>query len=135
MNKVKRLAAVLLALLVPAAAGCSDGKVSLDDGLLLGYGFSHSITLVKRIIAACYAQNISDYNIEELDLTPIRPLYQELLETIENYKAAAEDPNQLMAEPMTADETYHIGTQIDRMAFALDWMSAKWRAASPSLTP
>ena len=38
------------------------------------------------------------------------------------YKAAAEDNNQLMAESMTADGAYHIGTQMDRMAEALEWM-------------
>lgn len=107
----------------------------LDDGKLLGYGFSHSITVVKRITAACYAQDISDYNIEELDLTPIRPLYQELLDTIENYKAAAEDPNQLMAESMTADGAYHIGTQIDRMASALDWMIRQVESGQPIPDP
>ena len=54
----------------------------LDSHQLLAYGFSHSITVVKKITAECYSQGISDYNIEELDLEPIRPLYQELLDTI-----------------------------------------------------
>ncbi len=93
-----------------------------DDGLLLAYGFSHSITVVKKITAECYAQEVDDYNLLELDLAPIRPLYQELLDTIAAYKAAAEDNNQLMAESMTADGAYHIGTQMDRMAEALEWM-------------
>ena len=93
-----------------------------EEGRLLAYGFSHSITVVKKITAECAAQGISDENIEELDLAPIRPLYQELLDTIAAYKAAAEDNNQLMAESMTADGAYHIGTQMDRMAEALEWM-------------
>lgn len=93
-----------------------------EEGRLLAYGFSHSITVVKKITAECAAQEVSDANIETLDLAPIRPLYQELLDTIADYKAAAEDNNQLMQESMTADGAYHIGTQIDRMASALDWM-------------
>lgn len=93
-----------------------------DDGRLLAYGFSHSITVVKKITAECRAQGVDDYNLLELDLAPIRPLYQELLDTIAAYKTAAEDNNQLMAESMTADGAYHIGTQLDRMAEALEWM-------------
>lgn len=93
-----------------------------DDGRLLAYGFSHSITVVKKITAECRAQGVDDYNLLELDLAPIRPLYQELLDTIAAYKTAAEDNNQLMAESMTADGAYHIGTQLDRMASALERM-------------
>lgn len=94
----------------------------LDEGRALAYGFSHSITVVKKLVNACYDQGVDDYNLLELDLEAIRPLYQELLDTIEAYKAAAEDKNQLMEESMTADGAYHIGTQIDRMASAIEWM-------------
>ena len=93
-----------------------------DDGRLLAYGFSHCITVGKKITAECRAQGVDDYNLLELDLAPIRPLYQELLDTIAAYKTAAEDNNQLMAESMTADGAYHIGTQLDRMASALERM-------------
>ena len=106
-----------------------------NDGQLLAYNFSHSITVVKKITAECYRQEISDYNIEELDLTPIRPLYQELLETIDAYKAAAGDNNQLMEESMTSDGAYHIGTQIDRMASAIDWMIRQVESGVPIQDP
>ena len=107
----------------------------LDSHQLLAYGFSHSITVVKKITAECYSQGISDYNIEELDLEPIRPLYQELLDTIEAYKAAAEDNSQLMEESMTSDGAYHIGTQIDRMSSALDWMFRQVESGQPIEDP
>lgn len=100
----------------------ADEQKMQDEGRLLAYGFSHSITVVKKITAACYAQEVDDYNLLELDLEPIRPLYQELLDTIAAYKVLAEDPNQLMAESITADGAYHYGTQMDRMAEALEWM-------------
>ena len=100
----------------------ADEQQMRDDGRLLAYGFSHSITVVKKIINECYSQEVNDYNLLELDLEPIRPLYQELLDTITAYKTAAEDSNQLMAESMTADGAYHYGTQMDRMAEALEWM-------------
>lgn len=100
----------------------ADEQRMQDDGRLLAYGFSHSITVVKKITAECYAQEVDDYNLLELDLAPIRPLYQELLDTIAAYKTAAEDNNQLMSESMTADGAYHIGTQLDRMASALERM-------------
>ena len=107
----------------------------LEDGLLLAYHFSHSITVVKKITAECYRQEISDYNIENLDLTPIRPLYQELLDTMDAYKAAAEDNNQLMEESMTSDGAYHIGTQIERMASAIDWMIRQVESGVPISNP
>lgn len=106
-----------------------------EEGQLLAYNFSHSITVVKKITAECYRQEISDYNIEKLDLTPIRPLYQELLDTIDAYKAAAGDNNQLMEESMTSDGAYHIGTQIDRMASAIDWMIRQVESGRPIEDP
>ena len=106
-----------------------------DEGQLLAYGFSHSITVVKRIINECYRQEVSDYNIVELDLAPIRPLYQELLDTIDDYKAAAGDNNQLIQESMTSDGAYHIGTQIDRMASAIDWMIRQVESGVPIQDP
>lgn len=106
-----------------------------EEGQLLSYGFSHSITVVKKITAECAAQEISDENIEKLDLTPIRPLYQELLDTIADYKTAAADNNQLMEESMSADNAYHIGTQIDRMASALEWMIKQVESGRPIEDP
>lgn len=109
----------------------AEEKQMQEDGRLLIYGFSHAITVVKKITAECYSQGISDYNIEELNLEPIRPLYQELLDTIEAYKAAAEDNNQLMEESMSADHAYHYGTQMDRMASAIDWMIRQVESGNP----
>ena len=106
-----------------------------DEGQLLAYNFSHAITVVKKITDECYSQGVDDYNIVELDLTPIRPLYQELLDTIDAYKAAAGDNNQLMQESMTSDGAYHIGTQIDRMASAIDWMIRQVESGVPIQDP
>ena len=119
----------------------SDERVEADEqrmkeaGQLLAYYFSHSITVVKKITAECYDQGVDDYNIVDLDLTPIRPLYQELLDTIDAYKAAAADNNQLMEESMTSDGAYHIGTQIDRMASAIDWMIRQVESGVPIPDP
>lgn len=113
----------------------AEEQKMLEEGRLLAYGFSHSITVVKKITAECDAQGISDANIEQLDLDPIRPLYQELLDTIANYKTAAEDKNQLMEESMSADNAYHIGTQIDRMASALEWMIKQVESGQPIQDP
>ena len=113
----------------------ADEQRMKDEGQLLAYNFSHSITVVKKITAECYRQEVTDYNIVKLDLTPIRPLYQELLETIDAYKAAAGNNNQLMEESMTADGAYHIGTQIDRMASAIDWMIRQVESGVPIQDP
>lgn len=113
----------------------ADEQNMQDEGRLLAYGFSHSITIVKKITAECAGQEVSDYNIETLDLEPVRPLYQELLDTIEAYKTAAGDNNQLMEESMSADNAYHIGTQMDRMASALEWMIRQVESGNPIEDP
>lgn len=116
----------------------AEEQSMLDEGRKLAYGFSHSITVVKKITAECYAQEVNDYNLLELDLEPIRPLYQELLDTIEAYKAAAGDNNQLMEESMSADHAKHYASQMDRMAEALEWMikqvEGQYMASDPGRT-
>ena len=107
----------------------------LEEGQLLAYYFSHSITVVKKITAECYSQEVDDYNIVELDLEPIRPLYQELLETIDAYKKAAGDNNQLMQESMTSSKANDIGIQMDRMASAIDWMIRQVESGVPIQDP
>ena len=107
----------------------------LEEGQLLAYYFSHSITVVKKITAECYSQEVDDYNIVELDLAPIRPLYQELLETIDAYKKAAGDNNQLMQESMTSSKANDIGIQMDRMASAIDWMIRQVESGVPIQDP
>ena len=61
-----------------------------------------------------------------------------MLDTIEAYKAAAEDSNQIMAESMTADGAYHYGTQMDRMVQALEYMinqvENQYLASEPGVT-
>ena len=109
----------------------AEEKQMQEDGRLLIYGFSHSITVVKKITAECYSQEISDYNIEELNLEPIRPLYQELLDTIEAYKAAAGDNNQLMEESMSADNANYYASQMERMASAIEWMIRQVESGNP----
>ena len=113
----------------------ADEQRMKDEGRLLAYNFSHSITVVKKITAECYSQGVSDYNIETLDLTPIRPLYQELLDTIDAYKAAAGDNNQLMEESMTSSRANDIGIQLDRMASAIDWMFRQVESGVPIQDP
>ena len=40
-----------------------EEKQMQEDGRLLIYGFSHAITVVKKVTSECYSQDISDYNI------------------------------------------------------------------------
>lgn len=108
-----------------------EEKQMQEDGRLLIYGFSHAITVVKKVTSECYSQDISDYNIEELNLEPIRPLYQELLDTIEAYKAAAGDNNQLMEESMSADNANYYASQMERMASAIEWMIRQVESGNP----
>lgn len=72
----------------------------LNEGLLITYNASHVITVAQQILDECYTQDVYDDNITELDLTSIRPLYDELAATAAAYEEAVSDPNQLMMESL-----------------------------------
>ncbi|MBQ9990656.1 MAG: DUF3829 domain-containing protein [Lachnospiraceae bacterium] len=90
----------------------------LDDGLHIIYNSSHAITVVEQILNECYAQGIYDDNIIELDLTNIRPLYEELVTTAENYEKAVNDPNQLMLESLAGDPINSMKSLVQ----SVEWM-------------
>lgn len=74
----------------------------LDEGQIIAYNASHMITLGKQILDECYKQEIDDANITELDLTEIRPLFEELKQTVDAFNEATGDNNQLMKESLSS---------------------------------
>ncbi len=73
----------------------------LADGKLITYNSSHAITIANEIIDECYKQGVTDANIEELELEPVRALYDELVATVEAYNAAVSDSKQLKKESLS----------------------------------
>lgn len=78
----------------------------LEEGRLIIYHYSHMLTLASEILDEIYAQGIDDYNLTELDLTPIYPLFEEMQKTAEGYDTAVSDNNQLMQESLSNRQVY-----------------------------
>lgn len=78
----------------------------LEEGRLIIYNFSHMLTVSSRILDEIYAQGIDDYNLTELDLTPIYPMFEELQATAAAYDEAVSDNNQLMMESLSNRQVY-----------------------------
>lgn len=51
----------------------------LEEGKLIIYNYSHMLTVSSEILDEIYDQGIDDYNLTELDLTPIYPLLDDLI--------------------------------------------------------
>ncbi len=77
-----------------------------EEGRLIIYHFSHMLTVSAEILDEIYAQGIDDYNLTELDLTPIYPLFEELEATAAAYDVAVSDNNQLMLESLSNRQVY-----------------------------
>lgn len=78
----------------------------LEEGRLIIYNYSHMLTLASEILDEIYDQGIDDYNLTELDLTPIYPLFEEMQETEAAYDEAVSDNNQLMMESLSSRQVY-----------------------------
>ncbi len=105
----------------------------LDDGELIAYNASHMITLGSKILDECYRQEISDENIIELDLTEIRPLYEELAATVAAYQEAVSDNDQLVKESLS-NSTPLYGLP-DSLLQSVEWMIKQVESQTPIEDP
>lgn len=78
----------------------------LEEGRLIIYNYSHMLTLASDILDEIYAQGIDDYNLTDLDLTPIYPLFEEMQTTAAAYDEAVSDNDQLMMESLSSRQVY-----------------------------
>ncbi len=117
----------------------SDERVSaseqkmLDEGQLIAYNASHMITVANRILDECYKQGIDDANITELDLTNIRPLYEELTETVAAFHEATSDSDQLMKESLSSSTPLY-GLP-DSLVQSVEWMIKQVESQVPIQDP
>lgn len=70
------------------------------DGKLIAYHASCAIYAQRKLLAEIAAQGITDENIMELDLSKIRPHYDELVAAVAELDAAVLDNDQLMEESL-----------------------------------
>lgn len=105
----------------------------LDDGQLIAYNASHMITVGKQILDECYAQDVYDDNITELDLTNIYPLFEELKETVAAFTEATSNNDQLMKESLS-NSTPLYGLP-DSLVQAVEWMIKQVESQTPIQDP
>lgn len=94
-----------LDILADERSAAQEAKM-LEEGRLIIYNFSHMLTLSSQILDEIYDQGIDDYNLTELDLTPIYPMFEELQATAAAYDEAVSDNNQLMMESLSSRQVY-----------------------------
>ncbi len=105
----------------------------LEEGQLIIYNFSHMLTLSSQILDEIYAQGIDDYNLTELDLTPIYPLFEEMQATAAAYDEAVSDNNQLMKESLSNRQVY--AGNWNGLIQAFEWMIKQVESGVPYENP
>ena len=105
----------------------------LEEGQLIIYNFSHMLTLSSQILDEIYDQGIDDYNLTELDLTPIYPLFEEMQATAAAYDEAVSDNNQLMQESLSNRQVYP--GDWNGLIQAFEWMIKQVESGVPYEDP
>lgn len=105
----------------------------LEEGRLIIYNYSHMLTLASEILDEIYDQGIDDYNLTELDLTPIYPLFEEMQETEAAYDEAVSDNNQLMMESLSSRQVYV--DDWNGLIQAFEWMIKQVESGVPYEDP
>ena len=105
----------------------------LEEGRLIIYNFSHMLTLSSQILDEIYDQGIDDYNLTELDLTPIYPLFEEMQATAAAYNEAVNDNNQLMLESLSSRQVYE--GDWNGLIQAFEWMIKQVESGVPYEDP
>ena len=105
----------------------------LEEGQLIIYNFSHMLTLSSQILDEIYDQGIDDFNLTELDLTPIYPLFEEMQATAAAYDEAVSDSNQLMKESLSNRQVY--AGNWNGLIQAFEWMIKQVESGVPYEDP
>ena len=105
----------------------------LEEGRLIIYNFSHMLTLSSQILDEIYDQGIDDYNLTELDLTPIYPLFEEMQATAAAYNESVNDNNQLMLESLSSRQVYE--GDWNGLIQAFEWMIKQVESGVPYEDP
>lgn len=103
------------------------------EGRLIAYNASHGITIAGQIIDECDRQGVWDSNITDLDLTNIKPLYEELVATVNDLNAATTNNDQMIKESMST--SYPFDQLYERMIQALEWMIKQVESGKPIEDP
>lgn len=105
----------------------------LKEERLISYNFNHMLTLSSQILDEIYDQGIDDYNLTELDLTPVYPLFEEMQATAAAYDEAVSDNNQLMLESLSSRQVY--AGNWNSLVQAFEWMIKQVESGVPYEDP
>lgn len=105
----------------------------LEEGRLITYYFSHMLTVSSQILNEIDDQGIDDYNLTELDLTPIYPLFEELQATAAACDEVVTDNNQLMKESLSNRQVY--AGKWSGLVQAFEWMIKQVESGVPYEDP
>lgn len=111
----------------------AEEQEMLEEGRLIIYNCSHAISVARQILDECNAQGINDANITELDLTNIRPLYDELVATAAAYDEAVSDNNQIMKESLSNSTPFD--GLLNSLSQSVEWMIRQVESGRPIEDP
>ena len=124
---------------IHAVSAVADERIAAEEeemkaeGRLIAYNASRGISIAGQIMDECTLQGVTDDNITDLDLTKIRPLYEELTLIVEDLNAATADSNQMMKESMSNSKPFD--QLYERMLQALEWMIKQVESGKPIEDP
>ncbi len=100
-----------------------------EEGLLIMYNASRSISIGNQVLDVIYDQGISDETITDLDLTEIRALYDELVAVVADFDAATADNDQLIKESLANSRPFD--GLFNSLIQALEWMIKQVESGQP----
>ena len=124
---------------IHAVSAVADERIAAEEeemkaeGRLIAYNASRGISIAGQIMDECTLQGVTDDNITDLDLTKIKPLYEELTLIVEDLNAATADSNQMMKESMSNSKPFD--QLYERMLQALEWMIKQVESGKPIEDP
>lgn len=91
-----------------------------EEGMLINYNASRAISIGREVLNEAYAQGVNDENLNELDLTEIQKLHDELVAVVADFDAATADNDQLVKESLSNSRPFD--GLLDGLIDALEWM-------------
>lgn len=113
----------------------ADEKIAQEEemmkaeGLFINYYASRALTIAKEIQNEYNRQGVTDENITEMDLTNIKPLYDELVATVNDLNTAAADNDQMIKESLSNSRPFN--QLYESLIQALEWMIRQVESGRP----
>lgn len=99
------------------------------EGHMIQYYASNNIDLTRKIINVIEEQGVWDENITDMDLTEVRPLYDELAASVEEFNTVCADNDQLIKESLSNSKPFDL--LLDKQLQAIEWMIQQVESGKP----